>query len=381
MQATKASRGMKNPKIVTKFADENCESTTEHIARYMVKLEIFANDENLKMKFFPSSVTKNAFTCFSNLRPNSIVTWAQLESTFHSQSFRGKLNVTVTDLVALKRKDGESIDDFMIRLKNVRSRCCVSSRKSSSENSNYGFRDLIQEAIMEGRLKFDDRKKDMKVDSDPFDASTNFAEPFRGQYGLTFKEVIEVFIETVIHILEEERMDNQWCNGNLPIVKTRWTTFFTHIGFNKVSIRVLLDNVIGFGGLHIEYSYRVTHRKSSDSSYIEECGTNHSTGQVKIVCSLVLKIERSVNHPKMSSWCKMRKTKEFMYTLCSPSFAFYRFESLVPSEQIGSFEGDFVIVSEMFFAINKVCYENVSFNKQFFSFSIGKVKDVFLDLF
>ncbi|RYR41935.1 hypothetical protein Ahy_A08g038373 [Arachis hypogaea] len=120
MQATEVSRGMKNPKIVKKFAGEIGESTTEHISRYMVKLEILANGENLKMKFIPSSLTKNAFTCFSNLRPNSIVTWAQLENTFHSQFFRGKLNVTVTDLVALKREDRESIDDFMIRLKNVR---------------------------------------------------------------------------------------------------------------------------------------------------------------------------------------------------------------------------------------------------------------------
>ncbi|QHN85347.1 uncharacterized protein DS421_16g536620 [Arachis hypogaea] len=33
---------------------------------------------------------------------------------------------------------------------------------------------------MEGRLKFDDEKNDMKVDSDPFDASANFAKPFIG---------------------------------------------------------------------------------------------------------------------------------------------------------------------------------------------------------
>ncbi|RYQ95990.1 hypothetical protein Ahy_B08g091412 [Arachis hypogaea] len=39
---------------------------------------------------------------------------------------------------------------------------------------------LIQEAIMEGRLKFDDRKKETKVNSDPFDSEACFAEPYFG---------------------------------------------------------------------------------------------------------------------------------------------------------------------------------------------------------
>ncbi|RYR53682.1 hypothetical protein Ahy_A06g028892 [Arachis hypogaea] len=36
------------------------------------------------------------------------------------------------------------------------------------------------EAIMEVRLKFDDGKKEMKVDIDPFDADANFVEPYFG---------------------------------------------------------------------------------------------------------------------------------------------------------------------------------------------------------
>ncbi|RYR13882.1 hypothetical protein Ahy_B04g070646 isoform E [Arachis hypogaea] len=118
-------RGVKNPKITTKFAGEVRESTTEHVARYFVEIGNLANDKNLKMKFFPSSLTKNAFTWFSNLRPNSI-TWNQLETAFHAQFYRGEMNVAVTDLVALKREDGETIDDYLIRFKNARSRCYVS---------------------------------------------------------------------------------------------------------------------------------------------------------------------------------------------------------------------------------------------------------------
>ncbi|XP_015949653.1 uncharacterized protein LOC107474543 [Arachis duranensis] len=243
-------RGVKNPKIITKFAGEVRESTTEHVARYLVEIENLTNDENLKMKFFPSSLTKNAFTWFSNLRPNSITTWNQLETAFHAQFYRGEMNVSVTDLVALKHEDGETIDDYMIRFKNARSRCYISLPESEvvkiatmglgfymrqkllnvhipdlahlaekifnvllkdkqlvlpkgrtllsvkdlkgkpyykfhqaishSTNSCVRFRDLIQKAIMEARLKFDDGKKEMKVDVDPFDADASFVEPCFG---------------------------------------------------------------------------------------------------------------------------------------------------------------------------------------------------------
>ncbi|XP_016173303.1 uncharacterized protein LOC107615783 [Arachis ipaensis] len=130
VQMDEVPRGVKNPKIITKFAGEVGESTTEHVARYLVEIGNLDNNENLKMKFFPSSLTKNAFTWFSNLRPNLITIWNQLEIAFHSQFYRGELNVAVTDLVALKREDGKTIDDYMIRFKNARSRCYVSLPES-----------------------------------------------------------------------------------------------------------------------------------------------------------------------------------------------------------------------------------------------------------
>ncbi|RYR48007.1 hypothetical protein Ahy_A07g033997 [Arachis hypogaea] len=62
---------------------------------------------------------------YLNFRPSSM-----LESAFHLQFYRGELNITVTDLVALKRGEGETIDDYMIRFKNARSRCYVSLPES-----------------------------------------------------------------------------------------------------------------------------------------------------------------------------------------------------------------------------------------------------------
>jgi len=68
---TDLPRNTKIPKF-TKFAGENNESSVEHIARYLMKAGDLANNENLKMKYFPSSLTKNAFTWFTTLPPHSI---------------------------------------------------------------------------------------------------------------------------------------------------------------------------------------------------------------------------------------------------------------------------------------------------------------------
>ena len=46
-------RGWKIPKF-TKFGGETNESTVEHIARYLTEAGDIANNENLRMKFFPS---------------------------------------------------------------------------------------------------------------------------------------------------------------------------------------------------------------------------------------------------------------------------------------------------------------------------------------
>src|SRR6266487_241654 len=65
---TELPRNWKTPKL-TKFSGDTNESTVEHIARYLVECGELANNENLRMKFFPNSLTKNAFTWFTTLPP------------------------------------------------------------------------------------------------------------------------------------------------------------------------------------------------------------------------------------------------------------------------------------------------------------------------
>jgi len=75
-------RGWKILKF-TKFGGETRESIVKHIARYLTEAGDITNNENLRMKYFPSCLTKNAFTCFTTLPLYSIFTWSQLEKAFH----------------------------------------------------------------------------------------------------------------------------------------------------------------------------------------------------------------------------------------------------------------------------------------------------------
>nr|KYP53627.1 Retrovirus-related Pol polyprotein from transposon opus [Cajanus cajan] len=115
-------RGAKVPKFL-KFSGELDESTVEHIARYLVECGDLANNEYLKMKYFLSSLTKHAFTWFTTLPPNSINTWAQLESSFHEHFFKEETKVSIVDLMNVKRQSHETLDDYLNRFRQLKSRC------------------------------------------------------------------------------------------------------------------------------------------------------------------------------------------------------------------------------------------------------------------
>ncbi|XP_050916415.1 uncharacterized protein LOC127131541 [Lathyrus oleraceus] len=68
---TELPREWEIPKF-TKFTRDTEESTIEHVARYQTEAGDIARNEDLKLKYFPSSLTKNAFTWFTMLPPQSI---------------------------------------------------------------------------------------------------------------------------------------------------------------------------------------------------------------------------------------------------------------------------------------------------------------------
>ncbi|XP_050909192.1 uncharacterized protein LOC127122963 [Lathyrus oleraceus] len=112
----------KIPKF-TKFAGDTTKSTVEHVARYLIEAGDMSNNESLRVKLFPSSLTNNAFTWFTNLPQNLIHSWNQLERMFHEQFYIGKTKISLKELSSVRRKFTEPIDDYLNRFRLLKARC------------------------------------------------------------------------------------------------------------------------------------------------------------------------------------------------------------------------------------------------------------------
>jgi len=77
------------------------------------------------MKYFPSSLTKNAFTWFSTLPPGSIHCWTQLEKAFHEQFYMGHCKISLKELASVRHRTHESIDDYLNRFRLLKARCFI----------------------------------------------------------------------------------------------------------------------------------------------------------------------------------------------------------------------------------------------------------------
>ncbi|CAJ2674166.1 unnamed protein product [Trifolium pratense] len=119
---TELPRGWKIPKF-TKFAGDTTESTVEHVARFFAEAGNLADNKNLRLKYFPNSLTKNAFTWFTTLPPRSIQHWTQLERAFHEQFYMGQSKISLKELASVRRKTPESIDDYLNRFRLLKARC------------------------------------------------------------------------------------------------------------------------------------------------------------------------------------------------------------------------------------------------------------------
>ena len=92
------------------------------MARYQTEANDIVNNEDLKLKRFPSSLTKNAFMWFTMLPPQSIQTWTQLERLFHEQFYTGQSKISLKELASVKRKVIESVDQYLNRFRLLKAR-------------------------------------------------------------------------------------------------------------------------------------------------------------------------------------------------------------------------------------------------------------------
>jgi hypothetical protein len=73
----------------TKFFRQDNVTTIEHISKFLVQCGEASRNDALKICLFPLSLSGSAFTWFSSLPANSIITWADLEKQFYKHFFTG----------------------------------------------------------------------------------------------------------------------------------------------------------------------------------------------------------------------------------------------------------------------------------------------------
>ena len=88
---------------------------SKQIARYLNEAGDIANNTDLRLKLFPNSLTKNAFTWFNTLASHSIQHWTQLERLLHEIFYMGQYKISLKELASVRRRTTEYIDDYLNR--------------------------------------------------------------------------------------------------------------------------------------------------------------------------------------------------------------------------------------------------------------------------
>lgn len=163
---TKLPRGWKVPEFI-KFVGDTNESTVEHIARYLTEADDIANNENLSMRYFPSSITKKDFTWFTALPAHSISDWSLLERLFHKQFYMGQSKISLKELSSVKRKLAESIDDYLNRFQLLKIRCFTQVPeheivKMIIGGLDYSIRKILDMQYLRDMAQLDDRVRQVK---------------------------------------------------------------------------------------------------------------------------------------------------------------------------------------------------------------------------
>ncbi|XP_050878623.1 uncharacterized protein LOC127082429 [Lathyrus oleraceus] len=130
-----APKGMKVPKY-TKFGGESGESTIKHVARYLTESGDLAHNECLRVKNFPSSLTKAAFTCLA-------------------------------ELSSIKRRFAESIDDYLNRFRSLKARCFTQVPEHelvqmAAEGLDYSIRKKIDPTFVKSMSQLADRVRHLE---------------------------------------------------------------------------------------------------------------------------------------------------------------------------------------------------------------------------
>ena len=92
-----------------KFSGDDNRLTWEHISQYVTQLGEASSSNSLLVRLFSLSLTGTAFSWFSSLAPNSILSWDELEQKFHDHFYSGDNKAKLTDLTSVRQGRDESL--------------------------------------------------------------------------------------------------------------------------------------------------------------------------------------------------------------------------------------------------------------------------------
>ncbi|XP_050876761.1 uncharacterized protein LOC127080493 [Lathyrus oleraceus] len=156
----------KIPKF-TKFFRDTTESTIKHVARYIIEVGDISNNENLRIKYFPSSLTKNTFTRFRTLPQNSIHTWNQLERMFHELFYMGQMKISLKELASIEQKFTEPIDDYLNIFRLLKARCFTQVSEHelvemAAGGLDYSIKKKLDTQYLRDMARLDDRVRQLE---------------------------------------------------------------------------------------------------------------------------------------------------------------------------------------------------------------------------
>ncbi|CAL9024512.1 unnamed protein product [Prunus brigantina] len=88
-------------------------------------VHIAHNNGNDKGNGRGSSLSGQAFTWYSNLSPNSIQEWSEMERASMVQYYRPEPENTINVIIDMKQGDHETIPDFIARFKKLKKKCKI----------------------------------------------------------------------------------------------------------------------------------------------------------------------------------------------------------------------------------------------------------------
>ncbi|KAG5557328.1 hypothetical protein RHGRI_007546 [Rhododendron griersonianum] len=87
----------------------------EHVIRFVDSLGVHSGDRNLRLREFSKSLTDKAYSWYTNLAPNSVLSWEDMVKKFYSKFFYVEDRLTTVQLMKVTQRPSEDLNAYVRR--------------------------------------------------------------------------------------------------------------------------------------------------------------------------------------------------------------------------------------------------------------------------